>query len=450
MIRVFISSTMKDLANERDAVCRHFMENGIEPVNAEGWLPTGAKSWNRIELEIKSCDMFLLILGERYGWIPNAGPMSELGLSVTHLEFREARNNDLRILPFFKRLDYETDKSSDNAIRRDAFREEVGSWHGGHFVKEFELAIDLAKMAFRTVIEVMSDDYQRSRIRARSSQAERSALLLDLETIPTKGVPKIVIPEKLTQAVARQEAVLYAGAGLSLAAGLPSTSVVAEYLDQVVQSEHSGFNSFETGMTFGEVAEAVDHVFGRHYLVKKVISFLNLMEGDRPFFIHKIHEKAIRLFKFIVTTNFDNLFEKAASLSSNRRYQIFTPDLDYGSHRDAAIVKLHGTIDNPASLVLTNLESCLLKSTHPKLWGLASSILQDRPVVIIGTPLKECSELLLFNETNSRIPRYYVAPGISPGTKIRLNKWNIAFIDADIIPFFSQLEVAVEESLNII
>lgn len=37
-IRVFVSSTMKDLANERDAVVRKIAELNFEPVDAESWL----------------------------------------------------------------------------------------------------------------------------------------------------------------------------------------------------------------------------------------------------------------------------------------------------------------------------------------------------------------------------------------------------------------------------
>src|ERR1700722_16599045 len=40
-LRVFVSSTMEDLANERDAVCRKLRSLHCEAVNAEALLPTG-------------------------------------------------------------------------------------------------------------------------------------------------------------------------------------------------------------------------------------------------------------------------------------------------------------------------------------------------------------------------------------------------------------------------
>ena len=63
-LRVFISSTMEDLANEREAVVARLKAFNLEPVNAEGLLPTGETSWNVIEDEIRSSHIFVLILGE--------------------------------------------------------------------------------------------------------------------------------------------------------------------------------------------------------------------------------------------------------------------------------------------------------------------------------------------------------------------------------------------------
>ena len=42
-LRIFISSTMKDLANERDEVTRRLRSLNFEPVNAESMLLTGGK-----------------------------------------------------------------------------------------------------------------------------------------------------------------------------------------------------------------------------------------------------------------------------------------------------------------------------------------------------------------------------------------------------------------------
>ena len=75
-LRIFLSSTMTDeLENERAAVVQRLRLFNFEPVNAEGWLPDGGGIWATIERQIRESDLFVLILGERYGWIPKAGSL---------------------------------------------------------------------------------------------------------------------------------------------------------------------------------------------------------------------------------------------------------------------------------------------------------------------------------------------------------------------------------------
>jgi hypothetical protein len=73
-LRIIVSSTMKDLANERHAVTDQIERFNFEPVNAEAWSPDGSKSWETIEKELLSSHLVVLLLGERYGHIPGTGP----------------------------------------------------------------------------------------------------------------------------------------------------------------------------------------------------------------------------------------------------------------------------------------------------------------------------------------------------------------------------------------
>lgn len=118
-VRVFISSTMEDLANERQSVVEQVADLGLEPVNAEGLLPNGAASWDLLAEEIQTSHIFVLLMGGRYGWIPTSGPGANQGKSVTHLETDLAKASGLPILPFVKRLKYGADSTSDDAFQRD-------------------------------------------------------------------------------------------------------------------------------------------------------------------------------------------------------------------------------------------------------------------------------------------------------------------------------------------
>jgi hypothetical protein len=149
-LRVFVSSTMKDLENERYAVVEEIKRFNFEPVNAESWLPNGSKIWTKIEEELLSSHLVVLLLGECYGWKPDPKtvPGAYTGLSVTHMEARYAKDKGFPILAFLKHLAYDTRQNPE----RDLLRGEVRDWESGHFTREFHIYPDLAKMVGEALV----------------------------------------------------------------------------------------------------------------------------------------------------------------------------------------------------------------------------------------------------------------------------------------------------------
>lgn len=83
-IVVFISST-GDLQQERDAVERALSDLEIDGSRFESWPSSATSPINECLERIEEADAFVLILGERYG------SLTESGISVSHLEYRYAR-----------------------------------------------------------------------------------------------------------------------------------------------------------------------------------------------------------------------------------------------------------------------------------------------------------------------------------------------------------------------
>lgn len=97
--RIFVSSTYYDLKHVREII-REFIEDlGYEPVLSEFsdiFYKPGDTVQNSCLLEISSCDIFVLIVGKRYG-SPFPG---EDHLSITHKEYLEAQNQSIPIYSF--------------------------------------------------------------------------------------------------------------------------------------------------------------------------------------------------------------------------------------------------------------------------------------------------------------------------------------------------------------
>lgn len=103
--RVFISSTYYDLRHVRTAI-REFVESlGFEVVLSEQFdvfYRHGESAQTSCLDEIKKCDMYILIIGTRYGSIfPNDT------LSITHREYREAIEANLPIFAFVDTYAYD-------------------------------------------------------------------------------------------------------------------------------------------------------------------------------------------------------------------------------------------------------------------------------------------------------------------------------------------------------
>jgi len=82
---IFISSTVKDLPNERAAAKSAVEKVNGNPIMSEYTMNAVDKpSVQACIDEVKKADFYVLILGERYGW------ELENGISITELEFDTA------------------------------------------------------------------------------------------------------------------------------------------------------------------------------------------------------------------------------------------------------------------------------------------------------------------------------------------------------------------------
>ena len=86
MAKVYVSSTIVDLKQERRAVVDWLRAARHQAVDS--YLPDSDTVRESCLDDVGTCDLYVLILGHRYGFEPADG--NPEGLSITHLEFRRA------------------------------------------------------------------------------------------------------------------------------------------------------------------------------------------------------------------------------------------------------------------------------------------------------------------------------------------------------------------------
>ena len=123
--QVFVSSTFKDLSDERAAVIQTLLEADCIPSGMEMFPASDNEKFDLIKRVIDLCDYYLVIVGGRYG---SVDPEAEL--SYTEMEFDYAVNKKKPVMAFLHgnpgRLEADkTEFDPDLRKKLDAFREKA-------------------------------------------------------------------------------------------------------------------------------------------------------------------------------------------------------------------------------------------------------------------------------------------------------------------------------------
>lgn len=92
--QVFVSSTYKDLVEERKEVIQALLELDCIPVGMEMFPAADDDQWTLIKRLIDDCDYYVLIIGNRYG------SLNSEGISYTQMEYEYALKTDIPIISF--------------------------------------------------------------------------------------------------------------------------------------------------------------------------------------------------------------------------------------------------------------------------------------------------------------------------------------------------------------
>ena len=114
--QTFVSSTYEDLREERNKVVEALLESDCIPTGMELFPASYKSSWEVIETVIKNSDIYVVIIGKRYG------SLCEDGRSFTEREYDLAKEANKRILAFLpKEISYDDSESNEMRTKLDKF-----------------------------------------------------------------------------------------------------------------------------------------------------------------------------------------------------------------------------------------------------------------------------------------------------------------------------------------
>jgi len=89
-MKIYISSTYQDLVEHRAVVDRTLRRMGHDVIGMEQYVAEGNKPLDRCLADVRLSDLYVVLVGWRYGYIPGDQPPRPGKLSITELEYNAA------------------------------------------------------------------------------------------------------------------------------------------------------------------------------------------------------------------------------------------------------------------------------------------------------------------------------------------------------------------------
>jgi hypothetical protein len=184
-------------------------------------------------------------------------------------------------------------------------------------------------------------------------------------------------PQELITAFATGNAGLFIGAGLSTGAGLPGWDTLMQELVQEIEG-------CPERASYLDIAQYYALAYGRPRLVARLRRQLDTLTLAPTAGHAVVARLPVRL---IFTTNYDDLLEQALD-AAGRRYRLVMQDPALGDWPDdpgeTVIVKLHGDLGRPDSIIITAEDyECYIRD-HAALLRLLAGALQSHILLFLG------------------------------------------------------------------
>ncbi|MUL45663.1 hypothetical protein FZI85_28310 [Mycobacterium sp. CBMA293] len=217
------------------------------------------------------------------------------------------------------------------------------------------------------------------------------------------------LPRELVEAAHRRDVVIFAGAGISTE--VPAAHPVTIYDSVIKQLNRDDFTSFPEAM------QAYQDKFDKSALVQMIKRKFDYIDGFRTLRWHarKFHRELATMpyLRDIVTTNWDVHFEEECDATPF----VYGDDIALWKMSDRKVLKIHGSISNPGSLVATEEDyQRRLEELNTKVLGtFLKNFLATRTVVFVGYSLRDWNFRRLYGtlleDMKDYAPRaYFVSP----------------------------------------
>jgi hypothetical protein len=256
--------------------------------------------------------------------------------------------------------------------------------------------------------------------------------------------------DSLFQLIRNEDVILWAGAGLSLYAGYPSgKSLRDELCNSLSPSE---IQALDTNLNLPDFAEEIYRLKGTKNPILQILK--RIFKNKLPDTI-EFHEKLAQIphIQTIITTNFDDLFEKAYG----GKCEILTKskDIPYINQSKTQVFKVHGDLNDPDSIIITKSDYnnfFRFDTEENVFWTKIKELISTKSLMFLGYNLEDPNVSVIFDKIfdvlgTHKKEMFLVAPNLPSQKHNDLIRKGINYIDIKAEDLINELLENLEENI---
>lgn len=248
-----------------------------------------------------------------------------------------------------------------------------------------------------------------------------------------------VLPSQLVKALKEDRVVLFFGAGVSVACGLPGSGDLAEMLRNELLADVENDRAKATRAEEVRRATSLTRVAQLHqdyYQSKRARQKIaeTLQRAERAARVDVLAPlKELPCIRMLLTTNYDTLAE---TILAPEDYYLVLRDGDMRQlmAERLQIVKLHGTVHDRDSMVLTDEDYRTFRTTHAPIVDLVKTVIRTKTLVVLGYSLEDTNFGEIYAEAigpDANVLNYFVSPEASLYQQLHWTKRGFEHIPMD-------------------
>lgn len=238
--------------------------------------------------------------------------------------------------------------------------------------------------------------------------------------------------QRIFELIRKEEAALFAGAGMSMYAGYPSGAKLAEILFKNLTSDLQEQVDFTTNLP--KLAEDIYYIKGcnKNYLIETLKK-----EFQKEPISTETHQLLAKIpqIKTIITTNYDTLFE-----TTNKNIQVIRKSTDCATtnQKKQCLFKIHGDLTDVSNIILSNSDynNYFIKDNEKSLlWNNVKTKLIENHIIFIGYAFEDSNILVMIEKILNELGDYhkemfFVSPKIQSAKLKFLHQKGIEYIQS--------------------